>query len=176
MPVSPATAQPLEAAPTTEPTQRAASDDGAARISGDAEGALRSDPDPGGHDMAFGAAAVSGTAPALRQPQWSGKKTAVAAALAIGLSSMAAVGAAAAVPQGTGATSGGPGRLPGGPLPGGRFPGSQLPGGQLPGGQVPGGQVPLGRLPGGQLPGTQPQGTSSSSNSGTAADDGTVTT
>lgn len=53
------------------------------------------------------------TAPALRQPRWSGKKTAVAAALAIGLSSAGAITASAAVPSGTGAGHGvgGPGRI-----------------------------------------------------------------
>ena len=41
-----------------------------------------------------------GTSPALRRPRWSGKKTAVVAALAIGLSSAGAIGAAAASPAG----------------------------------------------------------------------------
>ncbi|UIJ35754.1 hypothetical protein [Allobranchiibius sp. GilTou73] len=41
-----------------------------------------------------------GTAPALRRPRWSGKKSAVVAALAIGLSSAGAIGAAAASPAG----------------------------------------------------------------------------
>ena len=39
------------------------------------------------------------TPPVLRQPRWSGKKTAVVAALAIGLSSAGAIGAAAAAPS-----------------------------------------------------------------------------
>lgn len=41
------------------------------------------------------------TSPALRQPRWSGKKTAVVAALAIGLSSAGAITASAAVPSGS---------------------------------------------------------------------------
>ena len=41
------------------------------------------------------------TAPALNPPTWSGRKTAIAAALAIGISSMGAVAAAAALPAGT---------------------------------------------------------------------------
>lgn len=94
----------------------------------------------------------AGTAPAVRQPQWSGRKTAVAAALAIGLSSMVAIGAAAAVPEGSGSSSGDGGRLPGGQFPGRQFPGRQLPGGQLPGGGFSGGQAP-GGTQGGQLPG-----------------------
>ena len=51
------------------------------------------------------------TSPALRQPRWSGKKTAVVAALAIGLSSAGAITASAAVPSGSGAGNGvgGPG-------------------------------------------------------------------
>lgn len=51
------------------------------------------------------------TAPANRQPRWSGKKTAVVAALAIGLSSAGAITASAAVTSGTG---GGDGRMSGG--------------------------------------------------------------
>ena len=51
------------------------------------------------------------TAPVLRQPRWSGKKTAVVAALAIGLSSAGAITASAAVASGTG---GGTGRMGGG--------------------------------------------------------------
>ena len=45
-------------------------------------------------------AAGPGSGPALSPPRWSGKKTAVAAALAIGLSSMGAVAAAATLQQG----------------------------------------------------------------------------
>ena len=41
------------------------------------------------------------TAPALNPPTWTGRKTAIAAALAIGISSLGAVGAAAALPAGT---------------------------------------------------------------------------
>jgi hypothetical protein len=87
------------------------------------------------------------TAPAITPPRWSGKKTAVAAALAIGLSSVGAVAAAAGLQQGTGGAvdgRGGPGRQGG--FPGqGQFPG----GGQLPGqgpGQLPGQGQPQGRL------------------------------
>lgn len=47
------------------------------------------------------------TAPVLRQPRWSGKKTAVVAALAIGLSSAGAISASAAVASGTGGGMGG---------------------------------------------------------------------
>ena len=89
------------------------------------------------------------TAPALSPPRWSGKKTAVAAALAIGFSSVGAVAAAATVQQGTGGAAdsrGGPGGGFGqqGQLPGqGAAPGrGQLPGqGQLgTGSQQPPGQ------------------------------------
>ena len=45
--------------------------------------------------------AAASTAPALNPPVWSGRKTAVAAALAIGISAMGAVGAAAALPVGS---------------------------------------------------------------------------
>jgi hypothetical protein len=98
------------------------------------------------------------TAPALNPPTWTGRKTAIAAALAIGISSVGAVGAATALPPGTmlgdsGQVQrggfGGPGG-PGGPggqggLGGpvqGRQQGQQgaVPGTQ--GGQVPGGQAP----------------------------------
>ncbi|TPG17333.1 hypothetical protein [Pedococcus bigeumensis] len=62
------------------------------------------------------------TAPALNPPTWTGRKTAIAAALAIGISSMGAVAAAAALPVGTSVgggqvQQGGFGR--GGQLPGG---------------------------------------------------------
>jgi hypothetical protein len=46
------------------------------------------------------------TGPALTRPTWSGKKTAVAAALAIGLSSVGTIGAAAALPEGASSESG----------------------------------------------------------------------
>ena len=49
-------------------------------------------------------APLEGTAPALNPPAWSGRKTAIAAALAIGLSTAGALGAAAAVQPGSGAT------------------------------------------------------------------------
>ena len=88
------------------------------------------------------------TAPALNPPTWSGRKTAIAAALAIGFSSMGAVAAAATLPAGT--TQGGGQLQQGGFGPGGRQQGgfsqqgsqqgpqqgNQLPGGQLP--QAPG--------------------------------------
>lgn len=78
------------------------------------------------------------TAPALAPPTWSGKKTAVAAALAIGFSSVGAIAAAAALPAGSQGVADGRG-MPGG----GQFqPGGQAPGGQ----QLPDGQ----QLPGGQ--------------------------
>ncbi|MEO5981541.1 MAG: hypothetical protein ABIQ13_04405 [Pedococcus sp.] len=41
------------------------------------------------------------TAPALNPPVWSGRKTAIAAALAIGISAMGAAGAATALPVGS---------------------------------------------------------------------------
>ena len=58
------------------------------------------------------------TSPALRPPRWSGKKTAIVAALAISVASAGTLGATAAVPQGTGASAGsgmrgGPGMGPG---------------------------------------------------------------
>lgn len=94
------------------------------------------------------------TAPAVRHPHWSGKKTAVAAALAIGLSSLGVVGVAAVVRDDGGTAFDGP--------PGG-FGRHQLPGGQAPNGQFPNGQLgpqqpgQLGQ-PNQQLPGqlTQP--------------------
>jgi hypothetical protein len=89
------------------------------------------------------------TAPALNPPTWSGRKTAIAAALAIGISSMGAVAAAAALPAGT--TQGGlsqqGGFGPGGPQRGG-FPGGGNQQGIPPGtqqGAQPGG---TGGLPG----------------------------
>ena len=113
---------------------------------------------------------VPTTAPALNPPTWSGRKTAIAAALAIGISSVGAVAAAAALPPGT--TQGG-GQLPqGGFGPGGRQQGGfNQPGtqqgtqqGAQPGGtsQLPGGQLPQGPGQGGpgslqQAPGTQLQ-------------------
>ena len=73
----------------------------------------------------------SPTAPAANPPRWRGRKTAIAAALAIGLSSGGAVAAAAAVDQGTTGSDR--------PGPGGQgFPG----GGELPGGGQPGQQPP----------------------------------
>lgn len=46
------------------------------------------------------------TAPALTPPRWSGRKTAVAAALAVSFASAGTLAAAAAMPAGTGASSG----------------------------------------------------------------------
>ena len=91
---------------------------------------------------------VPATAPALNPPTWSGRKTAVAAALAIGISSMGAVGAAAALPSGS-ASQSGPGQF----RQGGFGRGSQSqqgpPGGQniqgLPGGQSQQAPVPRGQ-------------------------------
>jgi hypothetical protein len=79
------------------------------------------------------------SAPALAPPVWSGRKTAIAAALAIGFASVGAIGAAAALPAGSAQTDQGGRGFPGG----GRFqPGGQQfsgPGQQgRPGGQVPG--------------------------------------
>lgn len=83
------------------------------------------------------------TAPAVRQPHWSGKKTAVAAALAIGLSSLGVAGVAAVVRDDGGTAFDGPA---------GGFGRHQLPGGQAPNGQLPNGQFPNGQL-GTQQPG-----------------------
>lgn len=96
----------------------------------------------------------SGTAPAVAPPVWSGKKTAIAAALAIGFASVGAVGAAAVLPTGSAQTDPGGRGFPGG----GQF---QPGGGQLPQGQLPQGQLGQGQLgqqnqqgfPGGQVPG-----------------------
>ena len=66
------------------------------------------------------AAAVPSTAPALSPPRWRGRKTAVAAALAIGLSSVGAVAAATTLEQGSSGDGGSPGRGQG--FPGGEFP------------------------------------------------------
>lgn len=67
---------------------------------------------PAGHGD--DAAAHQLTAPALRQPRWSGKKTAVAAALAIGISCAGAITASAAVPSGSTGGGGFGGRTGGG--------------------------------------------------------------
>jgi hypothetical protein len=80
---------------------------------------------------------AAATSPAVYPPRWSGRKTAIAAALAIGVAGVGAVGAAA-LPLGSGDDSA--------QVPGGRS-GTQLPGGA----QVPGygggldGQGPLGQ-------------------------------
>ena len=92
------------------------------------------------------------TAPALNPPLWSGRKTAIAAALAIGISSAAAAGAAAALPSGSAARDqgqfqqggfgpGGQGRRFG---PGGQSSqGQQLPSQQLPGQPAPANPAPV---------------------------------
>lgn len=101
------------------------------------------------------------TAPALNPPTWSGRKTAIAAALAIGFSSMGAVAAAAAIPPGT--TQSGVPVQQGGFGPGGRQPGgfprqgnqqgtqqggtSQLPGTQVPQGPGQGGSGSVQQAP-----------------------------
>ena len=71
--------------------------------------------------------AMATTAPALNPPVWSGRKTAIAAALAIGISTAGAAAAATAVPVGSAQTDQGQfqrgGFQPGGPggpgIPGG---------------------------------------------------------
>ena len=75
--------------------------------------------------------------PEANQRRWSGKKTAVVAAMAIGLASAGAAGASAAVPLGS-SIGGGESRQMG---PGGRG-GAQFPGGGTfgPGGSMPDGQ------------------------------------
>lgn len=66
----------------------------------------------------------SPTAPAANPPRWRGRKTAIAAALAIGLSSGGAVAAASVIDQGTsGSDRPGPGGGQG--FPGGGQPGKQ---------------------------------------------------
>jgi hypothetical protein len=91
---------------------------------------------------------TAASAPALAPPVWSGRKTAIAAALAIGFSSVAAIGAAAALPAGSSQDTfgrGGPGSGQFQPGRGQLQPGGQQlpgPGSQQPGvGQVPGGTV-----------------------------------
>lgn len=80
------------------------------------------------------------TSPAMKPPRWSGKKTAIVAALALTVASVGTAGAAAAVPPGTGADTGmsqgrmggrmghmpPPGRMGAGQM--GAQPGSQMPG------------------------------------------------
>lgn len=91
---------------------------------------------------------TTASTPALAPPVWSGRKTAIAAALAIGFSSVAAIGAAAALPAGGSQDAfgrGGPGSGQFQPGRGQLQPGGQQlpgPGSQQPGvGQVPGGTV-----------------------------------
>ncbi|WP_353952268.1 hypothetical protein V6K52_02150 [Knoellia sp. S7-12] len=64
----------------------------------------------------------SATAPAVNPVRWSGKKTAVAAALAFGLSSMGAVATAAAHEAGSSTTQDGRGGFPGGQGQRGQLP------------------------------------------------------
>lgn len=102
---------------------------------------------------AIGPVGFEATAPAVRQPHWSGRKTAVAAALAVGLSSLGVAGVAAVVRDDGGTALDGPG----GGI-GRQFPGGQAPNGQLPNGQI--GPHRAGQLgqPNQQVPGqlTQP--------------------
>lgn len=116
------------------------------------------------------------TAPALKPPRWSGKKTAVVAALAITLTSGGAVAAATAVPEGTGANVGRGGMGgPGGP---GGMPERQNGTRQMPGPdgaqQAPGAPGPQ------QMPGGAQQGpgapSSSTGTTGGAATTGTTST
>lgn len=99
-----------------------------------------------------------------RGSRWSGKKTAVVAALAIGLSATGAIAAAAAVPQGTSQGELGRGRI-GGTFPGGGFGGGtgQNGTGQNGTGQNGTGQNGTGQNGTGQqnqqAPGGQPNGT-----------------
>jgi hypothetical protein len=78
------------------------------------------------------------TAPALNPPTWSGRKTAIAAALAIGISSMGGVAAAAMLPAGSSVQDG-----------------RGFQGGQFPGGFGQQGQGGFGQQGQGQLPGQQ---------------------
>ena len=78
------------------------------------------------------------TAPALNPPRWRGRKTAVAAALAIGLGSAGAVAAAATVEQGSAGREGGASGFGQG-APGG------VPWQNQQNQQAPGGQGPQGR-------------------------------
>lgn len=121
----PAESAPTESAPTeSAPTESA--------VAGSA-------PLAGGPAPVEGSAVVPApdTAPALNPPAWSGRKTAIAAALAIGFSSVGAVAAAAAVPAGS--TSGGGQVQQGGFGPGGGqrggFPGQRPQQGTQPGTQ-----------------------------------------
>lgn len=96
--------------------------------------------------------------PAMAPPRWSGKKTAIVAALAIGVATVGTAGVASAVPQGTGSDAGmSQGRMGGpGGGPGGR---RHMP----PPGQM--GQGQTGQVPGstGQNPGSIPQAPGSTS-------------
>ncbi len=93
---------------------------------------------------------VPSTAPALTPPPWSGRKTAIAAALAIGISSAGAIGAAAALPAGS--TQNDTGQFQrGGAVPGQQFPGGPGQQGQR-GQQLPEQQLQQGT----QLPGQSP--------------------
>jgi len=98
------------------------------------------------------AAPTPDTAPALKPPTWTGRKTAIAAALAIGISSMGAVAAAAAVPPGT-QLAGGQSQQGGFGPGGGQRPGFGRQGQGGPGvfPQGPGGPGTTQQLPGSQL-------------------------
>lgn len=116
-------------------------------------------------------AAAHASVPALSPPHWSGRKTAIAAALAIGFSSIGAIGAAAVLPAGASQSDGpgGPGFPGGGQFPPGGRTGQQgIPGQQGQQNQLgPGG----GGLPGGAVPGLPGDDAGAQSD-----DDGTATT
>lgn len=108
----------------------------------------------------------SSTAPAVTGHRWSGKKTAVAAALALGVSTVTGVTAAAAMQLGSNAGGrfdhGGPG---GGQFPGGGFGHNR---GGMPGGGFPGqgGFAPGQSVPGGTQQGSVQQGGAQTSPNG----------
>ena len=95
---------------------------------------------PGHAEGVPAGSAPPGSAPAVAPPVWSGRKTAIAAALAFGFASVGAVAASAVLPAGSSQTDQGGRGFPGG----GRFPGQNGQGqqGQLNQQGVPGGHVP----------------------------------
>lgn len=123
---------------------------------------IYADQGPGFAAAPWPAAATSGTAPAVNPPRWSGKKTAIAAALALGLGGATAVTAAAVSPaqevsqtqRGPGGAGGQDGMRRGGPgfgQPGGAWqPGGPMTGqnGQSQNGQSQNGQFGTGGAPG----------------------------
>lgn len=118
---------------------------------------------------------VEASAPAVRQAHWSGKKAAVAAALAVGLTSVGVLGATAVVQEAGGTTVDGPA----GSLGRHRPAGGQAPTGQVPNGQL--GPLQPGQLgqPNQQFPGQLPQPLSppdDDSGDSTADDDSARTT